>query len=494
VPDPPGPRGRAGRRSGGYPVRVTPRTEAPTYRALLAVPELPRVLTGMQISRIAQMMVSVAIVLFALQEYGSPELAGLVTFVATFPGLLVSPIAGALLDRHGRAKLVVLDYLVALASLVLIGVLALANALPPWLLVAISLVSSFTVPLSTTGLRSLIPQLVPSHLWERVNAVDSNGYVVATIVGPPVAAVMVQVIGGPATIIVIGLLYGVAAIVLVGLRDPMGTLAQRGPLLRDAWDGVVYTWKNRSLRGIGISMTVLNLAGGMLTIVIPLIVLDRLGASEAVVGLLFAIQGLGGMVTASLFGRMDTRGREKALYIVPMVILGLSLVLLLPDAGILLVAVALLIGGATNGPIDIAMFTMRQRRTDPAWMGRAFAVSMAFNFAGYPIGAWITGSLAAVSIDAAVAMGIVAALGGALLGWLLVPALDDRAAARDAARPGAGWVPGRAEDGADVGDAMWPEAMGSGAAGAVALHRLHEEHAEPDAEEGRPDETERLRV
>ena len=168
-----------------------------SYRALFAVPSLGRVLLGMQIARIAQTMVSVAIVLFTLTAYGSPALAGLVTFASLFPGLLVSPVAGALLDRHGRARLIVLDYLVALAALILIGVLALTGHLPPWLLVLIAAVSSLTGILSHTGLRSLFPIIVPSHLWERVNAVDSNGYVVATIIGPPLAAGLVAVIGGP---------------------------------------------------------------------------------------------------------------------------------------------------------------------------------------------------------------------------------------------------------------------------------------------------------
>jgi MFS family permease len=48
-----------------------------------------------------------------------------------FPGLVFSPIAGALLDRHGRTRLVVVDYLVTLASLMLIGILALWANLPP---------------------------------------------------------------------------------------------------------------------------------------------------------------------------------------------------------------------------------------------------------------------------------------------------------------------------------------------------------------------------
>ena len=65
-----------------------------------------------------------------------------------------------------------------------IGALALAHTLSVPVLFAITIVSSLTSILSQTGLRSLFPLLVPERLWERVNAIDSNGYLVATIVGP----------------------------------------------------------------------------------------------------------------------------------------------------------------------------------------------------------------------------------------------------------------------------------------------------------------------
>jgi MFS family permease len=309
-----------------------------SYRALLDVPSLPRVLLGMQLSRIAQSMVGVTVVLFALQAYDSPSLAGIVTFVWIFPGLLISPIAGALLDRHGRARLVVLDYLVALVALFAIAVLSLAGMLPAGLLVLIAFISSFTGPLSNTGLRSLLPMMVPSHLWERVNAIDSNGYVVATIVGPPIAAAMVQVVGGPATLIAIGCLYGVSATVLFRIKDPPVETASSGRLLHDAWLGLLYTWRNRTLRGLGFSISALNISGGMTTIMIPLIVLQRLDEGEAMVGVMFALLGVGGMATALIFGRMDTRGREKRLLVLPMLLMAPATALLLPDAGLLPVA------------------------------------------------------------------------------------------------------------------------------------------------------------
>src|SRR4029079_13903743 len=154
----------------------------PSYPALLSVPWLPRILTSMILARISQSMVSIALVLFTLTEYHSPSLAGAVTLASILPGLLVSPIAGALLDRHGRMRLIVLDYTVAMASMALIAVLSIAGVLEPWLLLLIAIVSSLTSILSVTGIRSLFPIIVPKSLWERANALDSNGYVVATIV------------------------------------------------------------------------------------------------------------------------------------------------------------------------------------------------------------------------------------------------------------------------------------------------------------------------
>jgi len=383
---------------------------------------------SMQISRVAQSMVGVALVLFVLGEYRSPQLAGLVTFASVFPGLVVAPVAGALLDRHGRTRLIILDYVVALGTLALIGILALAGELPAWLLIVITILSSLTGILSHTGMRSLFPILVPEPLWERVNAIDSNGYVVATILGPPIAATLVTVFGGPVALIVIAGSFGLAAIALVGAPDPVTDSATSGHLLRDAWDGVRYTWSNRTLRGLGFSISALNVAGGMTTIVVPLIVLERLHSSEATVGLVFAVSGLTGMASAFLFGRVDTRGRAWPMPVLPMALFAVPFAILLVAAGateagigLTLTAVALGLWGFLNGPMDIAMFTIRQRRTAPAWMGRAFAVSMAFNFVGFPIGAALTGLIAASSIEAAVVLGIGAAIAGTILAATLVP-------------------------------------------------------------------------
>jgi predicted MFS family arabinose efflux permease len=379
----------------------------------------------MQVSRIAQSMVSIVVILFALQRYNSPQLAGLVAFASIAPGMVISPIAGALLDRHGRIRLIIVDYVVAAVALLLVAVLSLAGSLPAPLLLAITALASLTGPLSGSGLRSLFPLLVPEPLWERVNAVDSNGWVLATVVGAPFGAVAAQILGFETALMVIAAAYVIAAVVIFGAPDPRTDVASTGSLFLDAWQGLVYTWRNRTLRSLAISLSVMNLSGGMIEIVVPLLILRRLGMGQDMVGYMFGLSGAFGVLSAFLSGRIRTEGRERRMILLPATLfIGTSAILLWP-AGLLPIALSMALWGLFNGPLDIAMFTLRQRTTDQAWMGRAFTVSMNLNFSGFPVGAALAGVLVGFSIEAAIVFGVAANVLGALLGYWLIPRSDD---------------------------------------------------------------------
>ncbi len=396
-----------------------------SYRALFAVPSIPRIVAGMTTGRLASSMVSVAAILFSLALYDSPVVTGLVTFASIFPGTVASPLAGALLDRYGRTRMVILDYVIAAASLILIGILAALNALPPWLLIAIIGLSSLTHPLSNSGLRSLFPIIVPRHLWNRANAVDSNSYVVSQLVGPPLAGVAIQALGPILGLVVVGSVYALAAVATVGIPEPTVEQTTSGRLMTDARAGVVYVLRNRTLRGLAISMSTLRIGSGVQAIVLPVIVIEVLHEGPAMVGLAWGLSAVGGFVAALLFGRVETAGRERKILAACWGGTAIGLALLLPGTTLPLVFVAMLITGALNGPADVTMFSLRQRRTDFAWLGRAFAVSAAFNFAGYPIGSAIAGAVVDQALAPAVLFAVGMCLLGGLLAWLLIPQHDD---------------------------------------------------------------------
>ena len=409
---------------------MPPDVVAPSYRALFAIRGFPRLVASMLLARTATEMLGLIFVLFALQRYQSAAVAGAVVFLDATPGLLMSPLAGALLDRHGRTRLMILDYLVAGVIMATIAALALADRLPVPLLLALVAIASVTGILSRVGVRTLFPLIVPKSLWERANAIDSNGYVISSVVGPAAAGAVVAAFGPETGLFITAAVFLVAAGVTIGLRDP-GPSGTQGPLLAEAWAGVRYVARNRTLRALAISVSTNAVGWGLFFIALPVLVIQRIGASAAEVGILFALYGATGFLSVLFFGRISTAGRERQLMCGAIVGTTLSYLLVLLAPHPLVVGFAMAFAGLANGPFDIVLFTIRQRRTHPDWLGRAFAVSMALNFSGFPLGSALAGAIVPLSLELALVAAIAFTATAAVLTWALIPAHEaDEAAPR----------------------------------------------------------------
>lgn len=398
-------------------------TVAASYRALFQVKGFPQLAAGTVLARTAGQLWQIALVLFVLQRFHSPALAGIATFLAIVPGLVVSPIAGALLDRHGRLRLILLDYAIAAAALVLLAALALPHLLSPWLLLVIAAASSLTGPLSASGTRALFPLVVPRALWDRANAVDSGSQALATVVGPALAGVFVALAGGEGAFLLTAGVYIAAGVVLIGLRDPETELAAREPLARAAWRSLVYVVRNPSLRGLAITLWMTNIPFGILTVALPVLVLRQLHWGADGVGALWSLSGVATVVAGIFVGRINTEGRERAMIAAGLALGTLGCLLtVVPSPVILLLGVMLF--GLSFAPVDIGIFALRQRRTDPRWFGRVFAVSMSLNFAGMPVGSALAGPIVEQSVHLALIVAAVVAVAGCAVPFLTIPRKD----------------------------------------------------------------------
>jgi predicted MFS family arabinose efflux permease len=413
-------------------------TTSPSYRALFAVPGFGRLISSALLSRIASLTTPLLLVLFVLDHYHSPQLSGIVVLVAIIPGLLVSPIAGAVLDRGARVPLIVLDFCTGAGALALVVVLSVAGVLQPWMLLLIAGLASLTMPLSNSGTRSVFPLIVPRQMWDRANATDSGAYVIATVAGPGLGGVIVAVVGTTYALLVPAAVYMSAAALLLGMHVPTAENASRGSVLGDAWGGLMYVLRNRSLRALAVTLSIHNMGGSAsITVALPVLVLTRLHGGSAQVGLLFAVLGGAGVVAGLLSGRIDSEGRERELMIAGCLATVVALVILAVSNSLLMAMLGMLVFGLSNGPLDIGLFSLRQRVTDPAWFGRAFAVSMSLNYIGTPIGAALSGPVVARSVTAAFVVGA-ALVGLSTLGPLLLlePSRRRRAAAHEQVRTG----------------------------------------------------------
>jgi len=404
-------------------------TPAPSYRAALAVPGFGRIAGATLIGRTAEAMLSVVMVLFVLQRFHSPGLAGLTVLASLGPSLALSPVAGALLDRYGRVRLIMFDYLVGGGALAAIAVLSTTGRLTPGLLIVLSVFGGITGMLSAAGMRSVVPLLLPPELWGRGNAIDSSGYTLTVIVGPALGGLLVGLLGPEGGLGVGAALYVVGAASLFGLAEPGTPHIAVESILRSSLEGLRYVLRNRVLRGIAISLTLVNIGAGIAVVAMPVLALQTFHASSATVGLLWACQGVGGVIAGFAFGRIDTSRRAWRLIIATYLLVAVGTAVIAGAPSLVLVGVGILLAGLATGPMDVTLFSLRQRVTGPKWYGRAIAISMSLNFAGFPVGSGLSGVFVRVGPRFALATAAVLTVGGALVAAAVIPRRPDDQAA-----------------------------------------------------------------
>jgi MFS family permease len=400
------------------------------YRTLLGLPHVPQLFWAACLSRLAARMFALAIVLYALSRFHSPELAGWLFFAAFAPGLAISPLAGAILDRIGAARAIALDMAVG-------GVLLLALAVGGWiglvavpaLLVLVAL-QSLTSPLSSAGIRVLLPRLVPLAELDRANALDTASHALIDVMGPALAGLLMGLVGPHATMLVIALLPLAASLGVASLRRHATaegfTLAK--PLLQQAVAGLGYVMRHRSLRGLALSYSLYQASWGILVVVVPVMVIHRLGsgpAADTAVGVLWAAAGVAGGAGALCAGYARTDGRERRFLVGGMFATALAIGAIAFLPGMTGSALGLVLVGLFAGPVDIAVLSLRQRRADPGQLGRVMAVSMGLNMSGLPLGSALGGMLVGDSPSTALLAAALASVLAALSARHMIPSHPD---------------------------------------------------------------------
>ncbi|MDN3354913.1 MFS transporter [Actinomadura sp. DC4] len=392
----------------------------------MAVPRLPGLLLSACVARLAGRMFGLAIVLYVLAHFHSAVLAGWVAFASIAPGFAISPIAGALLDRTGEAVAITIDLAASAMLLSLLVVFSRMGVMGAPLLLTLTVAYSLTSPLSAAGIRALIPRLVPANALDQANALDTGSYALINVLGPFLVGPLFALTGADPTMVVIAALYGAGALSLlaVGSLTWPAVSAPSGTLLREAAAGLGYLVRHRTLRGLAVAYSLYQASWGVLVVAVPVYVVRHPvgGAStDAVTGLLWASAGLAGVVGALVTGRVRTLGRERLVIGASALATGVVIFPVSAAFGVAGLAAGLAVVGLLEGPLDVGVLTLRQRRADPGWLGRILAVSFSLNMAGLPIGSAIGGLLVSWSLSAAFVVAAATSLLSALATYALIP-------------------------------------------------------------------------
>ena len=264
-------------------------------------------------------------------------------------------------------------------------------------------------------------QNLPSIFGAKFHSIPS--IILSFVIGPALGGFLVAWVGGEGAFFAAAGLWVVSGLALGRFADPSVATAQaaREPLMRSAGQALVYAVRHTTLRGIMITMIVCNLGFGVVNLALPVLVFQRFHGGAGAVGALWSVAGLATVVAGLVAGRINTEGRERRMVAAGMVVAAVGAALLAVAGTGAMLALAMILTGISSAPIDLGLFALRQRRTDPAWFGRVIAVSMSLNFMGMPIGSALAGPIATRSVTLALVFGAALSLMAGVVAFVVIP-------------------------------------------------------------------------
>lgn len=267
------------------------------------------------VSTVGTRITSIALPLLVLSLTGSPARAGLVAFAATLPHLLFYLPAGALIDRWDRKVVMLVSdgvRTVALGSIVV--TLALDSAtLAQLALVAFVEGSMFVLFDLAEG--AALPRIVPAEQLPAALAQNQARIQAADLIGQPLGGVLFG-LGRVLPFLIDTISYAVSFFAVLAVRSRLQEERAAEPtrLRADILEGLRRVWQEPFLRAI------VGIAGGMnfvfTGLLLVLIVRARdLDAPPALIGVMFAFSGAGGLLGSAVATRIHRRFSARGILV-----------------------------------------------------------------------------------------------------------------------------------------------------------------------------------
>jgi MFS family permease len=327
---------------------------------------------GSQITELALPVLAVLLLHATEAQVGYLNAAAMAAF------LVVGLPAGAWIDRMRKRHVMIWADAVRALALAAVPLLFVAGLLEMWHQYAVALVVGIATVFFDVSYQSIVPSLVPADRIAEANGKLESTQQLAGLSGPAIAGWLIGVITAPLAILTTVGTYVASMVALLRTRDHEQIRApeDRAPLHREIGEGLAWVFGNPLLRRIVGTTGISNLFSTFIFTLTPIYYLRIIGFSPEVMGLLFSLSAVGGLLGAIATPRIVARvGEARAIplaaiaFSLTVVPFPLAVLLPVPGAFALLVAQGFVMSFAVL-VYNITQVTFRQRITPPRLLGR----------------------------------------------------------------------------------------------------------------------------
>ena len=265
--------------------------------------------TGQSISLIGTWMTRIATSWLVYRLTGSALLLGVVGFAGQIPSFVLAPLAGVLVDRWNRHRLLVATQVLALLQSLALAVLALTGLIKIWHIIVLSvfqgLINAFDMP----ARQAFVVEMVERR-EDLANAIALNSSMVnaARLLGPSIGGVVIAAVGEGWCFMfdAVSYLAVIASLLAMKLTPRPLKAINHANILQQLREGWTYAVRFAPIRNILLLLALVSLVGIPYAVLMPVFANEVLHGGPGTLGLLMAASGVGALAGAMFLARRTT--------------------------------------------------------------------------------------------------------------------------------------------------------------------------------------------
>lgn len=378
---------------------------------------------GQTISRLGDSLYQIALAWWVLEHTKSAVALSMVFVCSFVPMLLFVLFGGVAVDRFSKAHLMLLSDLSRGVIVLLIAGLAASDRLAIWHIYLASIVFGAVDALFQPAYTAIVPEVTPSEVLHSANSLTSLGSQASRILGPALGALIVGLGGVPLAFIIDAGSFFISALCIFSIPPIIAQKSQQhqtSSIFKEMREGlstvmrVPWLWIGIVLASLG------NLTQkGPVTVGLPVLIKDGLGADVSALGLTYSMFAIGSLFSAVWLGRQAQLRHRGLLAYSAWAVLGLATLAQGISPSPIGVAVAALVSGVCLVLFGLIWTHTLQQLVPRELLGRVASIDEFGSFILLPVGFALAGwAIDYVGASMVLVIGGMLTAGLALLGML----------------------------------------------------------------------------
>jgi DHA3 family macrolide efflux protein-like MFS transporter len=371
---------------------------------------------GQIISVLASSMTHFGLTLWLYKQTESATAMGLMQVAFITPFLLLSPIAGVMVDRYNRKLMMMISDFTAVLSTIAILILYTTGSLEFWHLYIASIINGLGNTFQWPAYSAAISTMVPKEQYGRANGMMSLVEAGPGVLAPMIAgALLALTIQGPfdsfALIMLIDLItffFAIGALLIVHVPQPEKTVEGQkgqGNIWREAWYGFQYIFQRPSLLGMQMVFFFGNLFTGMGFTVFAPMILARTDQNSLIFGSVQTAGAVGGIVGGILMSAWGGFKKRAHGVLIGWIIFGIFFAAFGASSDLAMWITFIVLFELTGPLVNTSNQALWQSKVAPDVQGRVFSARRLIAWFTQPIAPIIAGTLADFVMEPAMKSG-----------------------------------------------------------------------------------------